>query len=173
MLVERNPLKISLSEVLLYAWFAAFFYDELSEWSDAGSIFYAADVSPPSNYGHCFFHMHSVLTETQVWNLFDITMICIGFVFAVMRTLKRPTLVRSTLDLIISIGIVGLSTHNKALIEESFDILALEALFMVPRVCSILSLSPYWGTLIPCLKEMGKDFIKFVAPSLYLEMLIY
>lgn len=44
-LVERNPLKISLSEVLLYVWFAAFFYDELSEWSDAGSIFYAADVS--------------------------------------------------------------------------------------------------------------------------------
>lgn len=71
-------------------------------------------------------------------------MICIGFVFAVMR-------------------IVGLSTHNSALIEESFDILALEALFMVPRVCSILSLSPYWGTLIPCLKEMGKDFIKWVV----------
>ena len=34
---------------------------------------------------------------------------------------------------------------------------------MVPRVCSILSLSPYWGTLIPCLKEMGKDFVKFMV----------
>lgn len=34
---------------------------------------------------------------------------------------------------------------------------------MVPRVCSILSLSPYWGTLIPCLKEMGKDFLKFMV----------
>lgn len=34
---------------------------------------------------------------------------------------------------------------------------------MVPRICSILSLSPYWGTLIPCLKEMGKDFIKFMV----------
>ena len=34
---------------------------------------------------------------------------------------------------------------------------------MVPRLCSILSLSPYWGTLIPCLKEMGKDFIKFMV----------
>lgn len=44
-LVERNPQKISVSEVMLYVWFAAFFYDELSEWSDAGSIFYAADVS--------------------------------------------------------------------------------------------------------------------------------
>lgn len=46
-LVERNPEKISAAEVFLYIWFAAFFYDELSEWSDAGSIFYATDVSTP------------------------------------------------------------------------------------------------------------------------------
>lgn len=44
-LVERNPSRISLPEVLLYIWFAAFFFDELSEWADAGSIFYATDVS--------------------------------------------------------------------------------------------------------------------------------
>lgn len=46
-LVERNPAQISVSEVLLYIWFAAFFFDELSEWADAGSIFYATDVSIP------------------------------------------------------------------------------------------------------------------------------
>lgn len=34
---------------------------------------------------------------------------------------------------------------------------------MIPRIFSILSLSPYWGTLIPCLKEMGRDFIKFMV----------
>jgi hypothetical protein len=34
---------------------------------------------------------------------------------------------------------------------------------MVPRICSFLSLSPYWGTLIPCFKEMGKDFLKFMV----------
>src|SRR5690625_2807833 len=34
---------------------------------------------------------------------------------------------------------------------------------MMPRICSILSLSPYWGTLIPCLMEMGKDFLKFMV----------
>ena len=34
---------------------------------------------------------------------------------------------------------------------------------MIPRICSILSLSPYWGTLIPCLKEMGKDFLRFMV----------
>ncbi|KUI53742.1 Calcium channel YVC1 [Cytospora mali] len=121
-LVERNPARISANEVLLFVWFAAFSYDELSEYVDAGSIFYATDI----------------------WNIFDITMICIGSVFTVMR-------------------ILGLSWQDAELIEQSFDILSLEALFMVPRVCSILSLSPYWGTLIPCLKEMGKDFFKFMV----------
>ncbi|KKY38005.1 putative ion transporter [Diaporthe ampelina] len=121
-LVERNPEKISTNEVLLYVWFLAFAYDELSEYVDAGSIFYATDI----------------------WNLFDITMICIGFIFSVLR-------------------IVGLSKHDEELIGLSFDVLALLALFMVPRVCSVLSLSPYWGTLIPCLKEMGKDFVKFMV----------
>ena len=31
------------------------------------------------------------------------------------------------------------------------------------RICSLLSLHPYFGTLIPCLKEMTKDFIKFLG----------
>jgi hypothetical protein len=42
-LVERDPLRITPLEIFLYLWFAAFAYDELSEWIDAGSIFYAAD----------------------------------------------------------------------------------------------------------------------------------
>jgi hypothetical protein len=65
-LTERNAYAISAKEVFLYIWFAAFFYDELSEWIDAGSVFYAADV----------------------WNLFDIVIVVIGFVFAIMRKLR-------------------------------------------------------------------------------------
>ena len=42
-------------------------------------------------------------------------------------------------------GVVGVQTGNARLVDLSFDVLALEALFMVPRVFSILSLSPYWG----------------------------
>jgi len=49
------------------------------------------------------------------------------------------------------------------IIDYSFDVLSLEALFMVPRCFSMLSLSPYFGTLIPCLKEMGKDFARFMV----------
>ncbi|RYP21656.1 hypothetical protein DL765_002117 [Monosporascus sp. GIB2] len=121
-LIEQNRYSITPLEILLYTWFAAFFYDEISEYIDAGSIFYATDV----------------------WNLFDMCMIAIGIVFAVLR-------------------FVGLSTMDYELVDIAFDVLSLEALFMVPRICSVLSLSPYWGTLIPCLKEMGKDFLKFMV----------
>ncbi|KAI5866697.1 ion transporter [Durotheca rogersii] len=121
-LIQQNRYAITPLEVLLYVWFAAFFYDEISEYIDAGSIFYAADV----------------------WNLFDMIMIAIGIVFAVLR-------------------FAGLYKQDYTLVDIAFDVLSLEALFMVPRVCSILSLSPYWGTLIPCLKEMGKDFLKFMV----------
>ncbi|KAI0482228.1 hypothetical protein GGR56DRAFT_684820 [Xylariaceae sp. FL0804] len=121
-LIEQNRYAITPLEVLLYIWFAAFFYDEVSEYVDAGSVFYAADV----------------------WNLFDMIMIAIGIVYVVLRS-------------------VGLYRGDYELVDIGFDVLSLEALFMVPRVCSILSLSPYWGTLIPCLKEMGKDFLKFMV----------
>ncbi|KAK0666692.1 hypothetical protein QBC41DRAFT_280428 [Cercophora samala] len=121
-LVTRDPTRITPLEIFLYIWFAAFALDELSEWIDAGSIFYATDI----------------------WNVFDMAMIAIGATFVGLR-------------------IVGLQTHNEEMVNLSFNVLALEALFMVPRVFSILSLSPYWGTLIPCLKEMGKDFIKFMV----------
>ncbi|KAJ2900593.1 uncharacterized protein MKZ38_002389 [Zalerion maritima] len=121
-LVKQATFSIPVVEVMLYFWLAAFTYDEISEWIDAGSIFYTADV----------------------WNLFDMIMICIGIAFACMR-------------------IAGLYTHNEELISKAFDVLSLEALFMVPRIFSILSLSPYWGTLIPCLRAMGKDFIKFMV----------
>lgn len=43
-LVERDPTRITTFEVFLCLWLAAFAYDELSEWIDAGSIFYATDV---------------------------------------------------------------------------------------------------------------------------------
>ena len=61
-LIEQNRYTITPLEILLYIWFAAFFYDEISEYIDAGSIFYAADV----------------------WNLVDMCMIAIGIIFAIL-----------------------------------------------------------------------------------------
>ncbi|KAG6034484.1 hypothetical protein E4U19_005675 [Claviceps sp. Clav32 group G5] len=121
-LVTRDDTRLTMTEVCLFVWIAAFFYDELSEWFDAGSVFYATDI----------------------WNVFDMIMILIGFVFAALR-------------------IIGLVRHDNTLNETAFNVLSLEALFMMPRICSILSMSPYWGTLVPCLKEMGKDFVKFMV----------
>ncbi|KAL7942688.1 hypothetical protein V8C42DRAFT_331648 [Trichoderma barbatum] len=121
-LIVRDESRLTNPEIALFFWIAAFFYDELSEWIDAGAIFYATDI----------------------WNLFDMIMILIGTIFAVLR-------------------IIGIMRQDLRLNDLAFDVLALEALFMIPRICSILSLSPYWGTLIPCLKEMGKDFIKFMV----------
>lgn len=65
-LVEQNTQRITPTEVVLYVWLAAFCYDELSEWIDAGSVFYAADI----------------------WNAFDMIMIAIGFAFAMLRKFK-------------------------------------------------------------------------------------
>ncbi|TVY45355.1 Calcium channel [Lachnellula subtilissima] len=120
--IEQNPYEITFLEVLLYFWFAAFAYDELSEFIDAGSIFYAVDL----------------------WNGCDIVIILIGVAFLICR-------------------VIGLVKDDHHIIDTAFHILSLEALFMVPRTFSILSLHPYFGTLIPCLKEMVKDFVKFMV----------
>ncbi|KAF2458897.1 hypothetical protein BDY21DRAFT_339188 [Lineolata rhizophorae] len=81
---------------------------------------------------------------TDFWTLWDIGIVAIGTAFLVSR-------------------IVGLLKDSDAIIDTSFDILSLEALFLIPRSCSLLSLNSYFGTLIPCLKEMTKDFLKFLS----------
>ncbi|KAF7903218.1 uncharacterized protein EAF01_006267 [Botrytis porri] len=131
-LVQRNPHYITPLEIVLYVWFAAFAYDELGEFIDAGSIFYAVDI----------------------WNSCDLMIILIGAAFLLTR-------------------VIGLTKDNPETIDMAFDILSLEALFLVPRICSLLSLHPYFGTLIPCLKQMSSDFMKFllITGILYLGFL--
>ncbi|KAI4118095.1 MAG: hypothetical protein LQ345_001777 [Seirophora villosa] len=60
-LVERNPRYITIVEVLLYIWIAAFAYDEFGEFRDAGTLFYAADF----------------------WSLWDIGIIGIGAAYLI------------------------------------------------------------------------------------------
>ncbi|OAA60797.1 Ion transport [Cordyceps fumosorosea ARSEF 2679] len=86
----------------------------------------------------------SVFYVTDVWNVCDLIMMLLGCVFAALR-------------------ITGVVQDSAAINNMAFDILALEALFLVPRMCSILSLNPSWGILIPCLKEMTMDFLKFMV----------
>ena len=118
--VNTRP-HITVFEFLLYIWFAAFSYNELSEFLDTKSIFYAVDI----------------------WNACDIIIIVLGFAFLMARGL-------------------GIYQGNPQTIDAAFDILSLEALFMVPRLFSIMCLLPYFGTLLPCLEAMVKDFVKFM-----------
>ncbi|PVI03155.1 hypothetical protein DM02DRAFT_612394 [Periconia macrospinosa] len=81
---------------------------------------------------------------TDFWWMWDISIVVAGIAFATLR-------------------IIGLTTASISTIDLSYDVLGLEALFLVPRIFSLLSLNSYFGTLIPCLKEMTKDFCKFLS----------
>ncbi|KAF2734929.1 hypothetical protein EJ04DRAFT_223379 [Polyplosphaeria fusca] len=86
---------------------------------------------------------------SNFWWMWDVSIVFVGLVFFVLR-------------------IAGLYSRNGSefsndVTELAYDVLGLEALFLVPRIFSLLSLNPYFGTLLPCLKEMTKDFVKFLS----------
>ncbi|OAL04004.1 hypothetical protein IQ06DRAFT_291629 [Phaeosphaeriaceae sp. SRC1lsM3a] len=81
---------------------------------------------------------------SDFWWTWDISIVVVGLVFCIMR-------------------VVGLSSNRRDTVDLAYDVLGLEALFLVPRIFSLLSLNRYFGTLIPCLKEMTKDFVKFLS----------
>ncbi|KAL7275305.1 hypothetical protein RUND412_001748 [Rhizina undulata] len=83
------------------------------------------------------------LYAADFWSWLDMCVVLIGVAFLGCR-------------------IAGLVKDSDELVDTSFDILSLEAVFLVPRMCSLLSLNPYFGVLIPCLKQMAKDFMKFL-----------
>ena len=60
-LVQRSFAHVTSIEVLLYVWIAAFAYEEIGEFRDAGRLFYAADF----------------------WSLWDIGIIGVGVAFLV------------------------------------------------------------------------------------------
>ena len=131
-LVQRSPGSITVTEVLLYVWIAAFAYDEFGEYRDAGILFYGSDF----------------------WSIWDLAIILVGIAFFIAR-------------------IVGLLKHSSEITDVAFDILSMLALFLVPRsvsvddrkavpltlyrICSVASLNPYFGSLLPVLKEMVRS----------------
>ncbi|KAL1969166.1 hypothetical protein VTN77DRAFT_420 [Rasamsonia byssochlamydoides] len=105
------------------------------------------ELSGMTDAGMLFYQM-------DFWSLWNLGIIGTGIAFVVAR-------------------IVGVVKQSDDIIDLSFDILSLEALFLVPRICSLVSLNPYFGSLIPVLKEMTKAFLKFmpVVIVLYLGFL--
>ena len=129
-LIERSPRSVTATEILLYVWIAAFAYDEFGELRDAGFLFYQSDF----------------------WSVWDFAIITTGFAFLITR-------------------VVGLAKDSNYITDVAFDILSIAALFLIPRcdgsvaaqtdtmltlsrICAVASLNPYFGSLLPVLKEM-------------------
>ncbi|KAK0959568.1 hypothetical protein LTR91_020761 [Friedmanniomyces endolithicus] len=143
----RVPLYSKVFEVMFFAAFLAFYYIVLEQKSahtvtGAEIMLYIWFASFAYNEAVEFWDAGIAFYAIDFWSLWDLGIIATGVAFLVVR-------------------IVGMAKNDHELSDIAFDILSVEALFLVPRICSLLSLVPYFGTLIPCLKEMTKDFIKF------------
>ncbi|EXJ84649.1 hypothetical protein A1O3_05319 [Capronia epimyces CBS 606.96] len=92
--------------------------------------------------------------QVDFWSLWDLGIIGVSAAFVVTR-------------------IVGLVRDSDYITDVAFDVLSMVALFLVPRIFSVMSLNPYFGSLIPVLKEMTKAFCKFlpIIVVLYLGFL--
>jgi hypothetical protein len=66
---------------------------------------------------------------SDFWWMWDISIVVVGMVFCALR-------------------VYGLTTASDEIIDLAHDVLGLEALFLVPRIFSLLSLNPYFGTLV-------------------------
>ncbi|EFQ86918.1 hypothetical protein PTT_17715 [Pyrenophora teres f. teres 0-1] len=146
----RVPLYLKIFETLFFAAFLALYYAVLVKRNNTRvtipelllyvwiASFAYDEFADWLDAGQTSFY------ASDFWWTWDISIVVVGFSFCIMR-------------------IVGLTTANAATIDLAYDVLGLEALFLVPRIFSLLSLNRYFGTLIPCLKEMTKDFVKFLS----------
>jgi hypothetical protein len=75
---------------------------------------------------------------SDFWWTWDISIVVVGMIFCIMR-------------------IVGLSTANRDTVDLAYDVLGLEALFLVPRIFSLLSLNRYFGTLVSRSRSLDKS----------------
>lgn len=78
------------------------------------------------------------------WVFFDLCIVGFFIMFAGLRVL-------------------GIVLHNEAYTVLSYDILSLEVVLLVPRLFSFLSIFPYFGTLLPCLRDLTVEFFKFLV----------
>lgn len=69
---------------------------------------------------------------SDFWWMWDISIVVVGMVFCALR-------------------IAGLTKNSAYIIDLAYDVLGLEALFLVPRIFSLLSLNRYFGTLVSSL----------------------
>lgn len=78
------------------------------------------------------------------FNYFDLGMIAVALTWIVLRT-------------------VGIAKQDPYILGRSYDVLSLQGVLLVPRLFTFLSLSPWFGTLFPCLRRLVVDFMKFLV----------
>ncbi|KAG8627915.1 hypothetical protein KVT40_003788 [Elsinoe batatas] len=145
----RVPKYLKWFEVAFFLGFLALYYTVLVEKSfehitTAEILLYIWLASFAYNEFGEYWDAGTAFYFSDFWTLWDVAIVATGASFLVCR-------------------VIGLSQDNRRVIDTSFDILAMEALFLVPRIFSLLSLHPYFGTLLPCLRDMTKDFVKFLS----------
>ena len=101
---------MTATETWLLIVFLAFAVEECTQWIDAGTMFYASDI----------------------WSWLDMVVILIGLAFLICRELYNSLRGYRTF-LTLCPGIIGLLKDDDDIVDTSFDILSLEALFLVPR----------------------------------------
>lgn len=151
----RVPRYLKIYEMLFFAVFLGLYYAVLIDRRmdhvtvEEVVLFFWLLAFAYDEFGQ-FYDAGMTFYATDFWSIWDFGIVAIGVTFFILR-------------------IVGLAKHDHKVIDTAFDILALEALLLVPRICSLLSLVPFFGVLIPCLKEMANFSTQFLA----LVLIIY
>lgn len=152
----RVPRYMKIFEILFFLCFLGLFYivclERVKEYVTTWEVlFYVFVLGFVFDELDDFIESGIYFYSTDIWSMWDIGIALIGIVFFVLR-------------------MVGLSTGSDRTLEWAFNILALHSLLLTPRIFSLVSLSPYYGSLLPCLKEMGKQFIRFLGFTLIIYL---
>lgn len=108
-LVQKHAEGVTAAEVMLYFWLASFAYNGERVARNGWSI-NADDVVELGE----FWDAGSAFYATDFWSLWDLGIIFVGAAFFVAR-------------------MIGHAQHDHPATEVAFDILSVEALFLVPR----------------------------------------
>jgi hypothetical protein len=109
-LVQKSFHAVTAEEVMLYIWLTAFTYNGLTyqrNYSPRSMLTLRAELVEFRDAGFTFY-------AADFWAIWDLGIIAVGIAFFVSR-------------------MIGLSTDHRITTDTAFDILALEALLLVPR----------------------------------------
>lgn len=139
--IDREYRDLGWIEGVLALWFVGFTYQEYDQFRE-GML-----NSRSCDYGLCRLIMTAGSTAfyfANPFNYFDLGMIAVALSWIVLR-------------------IIGIAQQDPYLVGRSYDVLSLEGVLLAPRLFSFLALSPWFGTLLPCLRKLVLDFMKFLV----------